>query len=136
MFAAQLAQVVGALAGGVAVRGLSGHRPDLGGELSDGEPLRGDRQRERRGEGGADPGYVEVDAADPGSRVLRGCGQLVEDPLGQKADVDAVEHAHEPVDHRGQPNGDLAEAVQRPAAAELLCVVHDRLEAQDALALV
>jgi hypothetical protein len=41
---------------------------------------------------------------------------------------------HEPVDHRGQPGGDLAEAVQRPAAAELLCVVHDRLEAQAAFA--
>ena len=29
---------------------------------------------------------------------------------------------------------DLAEAIQHPAAAELPCVVHDRLEAQDAFA--
>jgi hypothetical protein len=97
----------------------------LGGELRDGEPCRRDRQRERRGEGGADPGSVHVEAADPGSGDLGGCGQLVEDVVGEEADVDAVEHAGEPVDHRGQPGGDLAEAVQRPAAAELLCVVHD-----------
>ncbi|MGB0096285.1 MAG: hypothetical protein WBP81_27570 [Solirubrobacteraceae bacterium] len=39
-----------------------------------------------------------------------------------------------PVDDRGQPGGDLGELVQRPAAAELLGVMHDRLEAQDAFA--
>jgi O-antigen/teichoic acid export membrane protein len=45
-----------------------------------------------------------------------------------------VEHAGEPVDHRGQPGGDLGELDQRPPAAELLGVMHDRLEAQDAFA--
>jgi hypothetical protein len=84
LLAAQFAQVVGALAGAVVVGGLSGHRSDLGGELGDGEALRGDRQRECRGERGANPGEVHVDTADPGCGDVRGCGELVEDAVGQK----------------------------------------------------
>jgi len=60
---------------------------------------------------------------------LRRRGQLVEDPVGQEADLDAVEHAGEAVDHRGQAGDDLGELVQRAAAAELLDMVRDRLEA-------
>ena len=58
----------------------------------------------------------------------------VEDAVGQEADVDAVEHGGEAVDHRGQPGGDVASCFQGPAAAELFGVMRDRLEAQDAFA--
>jgi len=63
-----------------------------------------------------------------------GAGSWSRMSSGRKPTSTAVEHAHEPVDHRGQPAGDLPELVQRSAAAELLGVVHDRFEAQDAFA--
>ena len=66
-------------------------------------------------------------------RAGRG-GKLVEDAVGQEAELDAVEHAGEAVDHAGQPGDDLRELVQSAAAAELFGVMSDRLEAQDAFA--
>jgi len=71
--------------------------------------------RERR----PDSGGVEVDPADPGCGELRGGRQLVEDSVGQEAELDAVEHAGEAVDHAGQAGDDLRELVQSAAAAEL-----------------
>ena len=97
-FAAQLAQVVGALAGAVAVGVCPVIARTWAVNCATVNPAGADRQRERCGERGADQGYVHVDAADPGSGDLGGCGQLVEDVVGQEAGVDAVEHAGEPVD--------------------------------------
>jgi hypothetical protein len=122
------------LADAVILGGLSGHRPHSGGELGDGETRRRDRQRERCGEGGTYPGSVEVDPADSCCGDLRGCGQLVEDPVGQEADLDAVEHAGEAVDDAAEPGGDLRELAQCAATAELFGVMRDRLEAQGAFA--
>ena len=39
--------------------------------------------------------------------IWEGSGQLVEDAVGEEADVDAVEHGAEPVDHAGQPGDDV-----------------------------
>ena len=66
--------------------------------------------------------------------IWDGQRQLVEDAVGEEADVDAVQGGGEPVDHAGQPGDDLGEVVQAAAAAQLFGVVHDGLEAQHVLA--
>lgn len=71
-----------------------------------------------------------------GGADLGGCWQLVEDAVGQEADVDAVEHAGEPVDHAGQAGDDGGELLEHPAGVQGFGVVHDRFEAQHVLALV
>ena len=131
--AAELAQVVGALADRVA--GLPGHLPDPGGELGDGEAMWCGGQGQCRREGGADPGLVQVDAADAGGAEPGGQRQLVEGAVGDEADVGAVQGGGEPVGHAGQPGDDLGEVVQAAAAAQLFGVVDGGLEAQDVLAL-
>ena len=118
LLAAELAQVVGGLAGAVVTVGLPGHGVDLGGELGGGEAVGCHRKGEDTGEGGADPRLVQVDAADPGGTELGRRRQLVEGLVGQEADVDAVEHGGEPVDHAGEPSDDLGELREDPAAAE------------------
>jgi len=102
VLAPQLAQVVAALADGVA--GLSAEPADCGGEFGGGEPVGGGGQGERGREGGADAGLVQVDAAgadgtDPGRQR-----QLVQQAVGDKADVGAVQRGGEP-GRRCRPGG-------------------------------
>jgi len=130
VFGAQFAQVVGGLPDAVVLLGLAGERSDLGGEVGDGEPVGGDGQCEDGGQRGPGEGLVEVDAADAGRAGLGRGRQLVEDAVGQERDVDAVEHAGEPVDHGGQAGHDGGELLDHPAGVQGLGVVHDRLEAQ------
>src|SRR5674536_298673 len=67
----RLAQVAGALAGGVVRVGLPGHGRHLGGELRDGEEaLGGDREREDGGQRGAD-GRLAQRRRLPGGAVVR-----------------------------------------------------------------
>ena len=131
VFAAELAEVVGGLAGGVVGRADG---VDLGGEVGDGEPVGCDGQREHGGQGRAGAGFVEVDAADAGGADLRRVGQLVEDAVGDEADVDAVQGGAEPFEHAGEPGDDLGEPVQDAADAEGFGVVDDRFEAQHVFA--
>jgi hypothetical protein len=70
VFAAQFAQVVGALAGGVA--GVPGHCVDFAGEVFDGETAGGWGEGEHRVEGGAGAGFVYVNAADAGGAEAAG----------------------------------------------------------------
>jgi hypothetical protein len=72
VFAAQFAQVVGALAGGVA--GVPGHCVDFAGEVFDGETAGGWGEGEHRVEGGAGAGFVYVNAADAGGAEAGGYG--------------------------------------------------------------
>src|SRR5215472_4122863 len=62
-------------------------------------------------------GLVEVDPADPGRPHLGGAGQLLQHPIGDEADVNAVEHGAEAVSHRGKSTNCLAQLVQYPPAA-------------------
>ena len=62
---------------------------------------------EHRGQGGADPCLVQVDAADLGPPDLGGQRQLVERAVGQEADVDAVQAGAEPPDHVRELRDDL-----------------------------
>ncbi|MGH3814476.1 MAG: hypothetical protein ACRDUV_18815 [Pseudonocardiaceae bacterium] len=134
VLAAQLAQVVGALAAGVVGVGLSGHGVDLGGELGDGEAAGCGGQGQRCRQCGSDPGLVHIDPADSGGADLAGQWELVEEPIADESDIDAVQRGGEPVDHTGEPADDLGEAVQDPPAAQLCGVVDDRFEAQHMLA--
>src|SRR5207245_7657057 len=132
VFAAQFAQVVGGLPD--AVVSAPGHGVDLRGEVGDGEPAQWWGQGEDRREGGAGAGFVQVDTANPDGAELRRLWQLVEGAVGDEADVDAVQHGAEPFGHGGQAGDDGGELVQGPAAAELLGVVRDGLEAQHVFA--
>ena len=72
-------------------------------------------QGENAGQGGAGAVLVGVDAAEAGGAHPGGYWQLVEDAVGQEGDVDAVQHAGEPVHHAGQPGDNGGELVQRSA---------------------
>jgi hypothetical protein len=80
-------------------------------------PRGGGGQGEGRGEGGADAGLVQVDAAGAGGSELSGHRQLVEDAVGQEADIGAVQGGGEPPGHAGQPGDDLVDVGQVAAAA-------------------
>ena len=132
VLAAKLAQVVGGVTGGVA--GLSGHGADLGGEVGDGEAAGGDGQREGGGEHGPGAGLVDIDAADAGAAELGGSGQGIEQAVGDEADIDAVQCRAELLHHLLQAGDDGRELVQGAAAAQVLGVVGDAFEPQDAFA--
>ena len=70
--AAELAQVVGGLAGGEGV--VAGDGVDLVGKVGDGEPVGRGGEGGDRGQGGAGAGFVEVDTADPGPADNRRLG--------------------------------------------------------------
>jgi hypothetical protein len=118
---AKLPQVVSGLADGVAV--VAGHRPDPGCVLGDGEAVGCGGQRECCREGGADPGLVQVDAADPGNTDPGGQRQLIEGPVVEETDIDAVDGRAEPLRHAGQAGDDLGEVLQAAAAAQFSGVV-------------
>ena len=99
MLAAKLAQVITRLPDGIAV--VAGDLPDPGGMRGDGEPARGWGQGERGGQGRPDPGLVQVDPGDPAGPGLGGQRQLIEHPVGQEADIGAVQGGGEPVRHPG-----------------------------------
>ena len=75
-------RIVGGVPGAVAGPALPGHHADLLGESGDGEPLGCGRQDEDRGQRGAHPGLVQVDATDPGGADLRRGGEFVEGVVG------------------------------------------------------
>ena len=99
LLAAELAQVIGGLPGGVAV--VAGDLPDPGGVLGDGEPARGWGQGERGGQGRPDPRLVQVDPGDPAGPALGWQGQLIQHAVGQEPDIGAVQGGGEPVRHPG-----------------------------------
>ncbi len=101
-----------------------------GGQVGDGEAGGCGGQGEYRGQGSADPGFVQVDPAHASGADLGGLRQLIEGVIGQEAGIEAVQRGGESVDHAGEPADDLPEAVQDPAAAQLFGVMNDRLEAQ------
>jgi hypothetical protein len=80
---AELSQVVSGLAGGVAV--VAGHRLDPGCVLGNGEAMRRGGQGQCGRQGGADPGFVQVDAADPGDADPGGQRQLIEGLVVEEA---------------------------------------------------
>src|SRR4051812_26098866 len=98
--AAELAEVVGGLAGGVVVVGEKG--VDFGGEVGDGEPVGSGGEREEGGEGATGAWFVHVDASDPGAADHRRLGEFVEDAVGDEADVDAVDGGAESFEHAGE----------------------------------
>ena len=102
--------------------------------LGDGEPARGRGEGERGGQGRPDPRLVQVDPGDPAGPGLGGQRQLIQHPVGQEADIGAVQGDGEPVRHPGQP-AMIWSNFQAAAAAQLFGVVHGGLEAQDVLAL-
>jgi hypothetical protein len=54
-------------------------------------PIRCGGQGERRGQRGVDPRLVRVDAVDSDRAELGGPGQVVQDAVGEEADVNAVD---------------------------------------------
>jgi len=115
LLAAELAQVIASLPGGVAV--LAGDLADPGGVLGDGEPAGGWGEGERCGQRRPDARLVQVDPGDPAGSGLGWQGQLVKDAVGQEPGVGAVQGSGEPVCDAGQPGDDLVEVVQAAAAA-------------------
>jgi hypothetical protein len=99
LLAAELAQVISRLPDGIAV--VAGDLPDPGGMLGDGEPARCRGQGERGGQGRPDPRLVQVDPGDPASPGLGGQRQLIQHPVGQEADIGAVQGGGEAVRHPG-----------------------------------
>ena len=97
--------------------------------LGDGEAVRCGGQGQCRRQGGAGPGLVQVDGADPGDADPGGQGQLIECAVVEETDVGAVKGRGEPLGHAGQAGGDFGEVVQAAAAAQLFGVVHGGLEA-------
>lgn len=71
LLAAEFTQVAGGLAGVVGGVGLPGHGVDFGGHIGHGEPVRRRGEGEHGRQGGADPGLVHIDAADPAGARLR-----------------------------------------------------------------
>jgi hypothetical protein len=96
----ELAEVVGGLPGGVG--GLSGQRVCLGGELRNGEAVGGGGQGEHCGQGGTQPWLVEIDAADADGSDLGWSWEVIQHPIGEEADVDAVRGGAEPFGEAGQ----------------------------------
>ena len=86
VLAAELAEIVGGVADGVA--GLSVNGADLSGEVGDGEAAGGDGQREGGGECGPAAGLVHIDAADAGAAELGGGGQGIEQAVGDEAGIE------------------------------------------------
>jgi hypothetical protein len=87
LLAAEFAQIVGGLAGVVGGVGLPGHGVDFGGHVGHGEPVGRCGEGEHGGQGGADPGLVHIDAADPAGAQLRGQRQLIQRAVGDEADM-------------------------------------------------
>ena len=54
-----------------------------------------------RGQGRPDPRLVQVDPGDPAGPGLGGQRQLIQHPVGQEADIGAVQGGGEPVGHLG-----------------------------------
>jgi pimeloyl-ACP methyl ester carboxylesterase len=92
-FAAQLAQVISGLTGGVVL--LSGHGADLGGQVGDGEPGRCRGQGQNRLKGSTDPRLVQVNAADADLAELGGTGQLIDCAVWDEGGVDAIQRGAE-----------------------------------------
>ena len=115
VFAAQLAQVVGGLAGGVVgaarscVWTLVARSVTVNPSGAAARARTAARVVRMRGLFRSMP-PTRV-ASDPAR-----ARQLVEGAVGEEADVDAVQGGAEPVDHAGQPADDLGEAVQDAAA--------------------
>src|SRR5258708_9406008 len=116
VLAAELAQVVGALPDRVA--GVLVELPGVGGDLGDGEAMWCGCEGRCRRQGGADAGLVQVDAAGAGRAEPGGQRQLVEEAVGDEADVGAVQDVGEPVGHAGEAGGDLGGVIQAAAAAQ------------------
>lgn len=95
---------------------------------------RGDGQRQGGGEHGPAAGLVHVNAADAGTAELAGGGQGIEQAVGDEADIDAVQCRAELLHHLPEPGDDGRELVQGAAAAQVLGVVGDAFEPQDAFA--
>jgi hypothetical protein len=66
---------------------VAGHRLDPGCVLGDGEAMRRGGQGLCRGQGGADAGLVQVDAADPGGASPGRQRQLIEGGVVEETDV-------------------------------------------------
>jgi hypothetical protein len=66
--------------------------------------------------------------------ICEGVGNI-EHAVGQEGDVDAVEHAGEPVHHAGQVGDDGGELLEYPTGVQRPGVVHDRFETQHVFAL-
>src|SRR6266568_837511 len=133
VLAAELAQVVGGLPGGVAA--VVGQGADLGGMLGDGESVWRGGQGQRGRQGGADPGPVEVDAGGAGGAEPGGQWQVVEGGAGDEGDVGAVECGGEPAGDAGEAGDDLGEVADAAAAAQFPGVADGGFEAQDVFAL-
>ncbi len=103
--------------------------------LGDGEPAGGGGQGQCRRQGGADAGLVQVDAAGPDRADPRRQRQLVQQPVGDKRRVGAVQRGGEPAGDAGQRGVDAGEVIEAAAAAQLAGVVDGGLQAQDVLAL-
>jgi hypothetical protein len=63
--------------------GLPGHGVDNGGHIGHGEPVGRCGEGQHGGWGGADPGLVHIDAADPAGAQLRGQRQLIQRAVGK-----------------------------------------------------
>src|SRR4029079_9113440 len=117
LFAARFTQVVGRLADAVAGVVVPGEGVHLGGELGDGEPVRGRGQRQGSAHRVTHARLVEVDTADPGGPEGRPGGQPVEDVLAEESGVHTVQRGGEPLDDAGQPGHDLGKLLDHPPAA-------------------
>jgi hypothetical protein len=68
-------------------------------------------QGQRRRQGSAEAGLVQVEAAGADRGDLGGQRQLVEQPVGDEAGVSAVQRGGEPAGDLGQGGADVGEVV-------------------------
>ena len=59
---------------------------------------------------------------------------MIERDVADKGDVNTIERREEAFEHLLESNDDFGKARYRATTAQIACVVHDRFEAEDALA--
>ncbi len=97
-------------------------------QLPGSESIRATSQGEDGTEYGSGSGLVEVDATDSGLADLGGSRKLIEGFIADESGIHAVQVVEELLEDLTKPEDDVREPVQEPAAAQLLCIVSNRLE--------
>src|SRR5215510_856678 len=128
VFATKFLDVVGGATRVVVGTGHPGCGSNPVRQVSGSESIRAASQREYGTEYCSDSGLVEVDATDSGLADLRGSRKLIQSVIADEGGIHVIQVAEELLEDLTEPEDDLGETVQQPAAAQLLCVVSNGLE--------
>src|ERR1022692_3113951 len=134
LFATQLFQVIRSLPRLVGPFRISQYLSYLGRYLGAAPTLRQYGQRQNRAQDRAQPRFVHVHPGNPALPHLRRHGQIVPRLVVQASHVHAAHHLQKPLQHLLQTSHYRWELLQLAAQPQLAGIVHDRLDAQHALA--